>query len=64
MARVTLSHGYALDRDAVAVFDMSYKVMPIGQTKAMWQDLSKAERRLRRGLIPREPTKMRNPLVP
>jgi hypothetical protein len=53
-----------LDRDAVAVFDMSYKVMPIGQTKAMWQDLRKAERRLRRGLIPREPTKMRNPLVP
>ena len=53
-----------MDGDAAAVLDMSYKATPIGRTKSMWQDLRKAERRLRRGPMPREPTKMRNPLVP
>jgi hypothetical protein len=54
-----------VDRDAVAVLNMLWKITPEGAAKAVWWDLKDVKRRLEkgRGLVPKEAVRRRNPLV-
>jgi len=59
-------HGHAVDRDAAAVMNMLWRTTPTGWVKGVWWDVKETKKRLEkgRGLVPRDLTKKRNPLVP
>jgi putative transposase len=58
--------GHAVDRDAAAVLNMLWRATPTGWVKAVWWDVKKVRKRLKkgRGLVPKEAVRRRNPLVP
>ncbi len=57
-------HGHVVDRDAAAVLNMLWKTTPTGWVKAMWWDVKEARKRLKKGIMPKDVAKKRNPLVP
>jgi IS605 OrfB family transposase len=58
--------GHAVDRDVAAVLNMLWRVTPTGWVKAVWWDVKKVRKRLKkeRGLVPKEAMRRRDPLVP
>ncbi len=58
------SHGHAVDRDAVAVLNMLWKITPEGATKALWWDVKEVRKRLKKGIVPREAVRKTNPIIP
>ncbi len=58
--------GHVVDRDAVAVLNMLWKITPEGVVKGVWWDVKEVRKRLKkgRGLVPKEAMRRRNPLVP
>jgi putative transposase len=57
-------HGHAVDRDAAAVLNMLWKITPGGAVKGIWWDVKEVKKRLRKGIMPKDTAKKRNPLVP
>ncbi|MFZ8808787.1 MAG: zinc ribbon domain-containing protein [Pyrobaculum sp.] len=57
-------HGHPVDRDVAAVLNMLWKITPEGATKAVWWNVKEVGKRLRKGIIPKDAAKKRNPLVP
>ena len=57
-------HGHAVDRDASAVLNMLWKTTPTGWVKGVWWDVKEVRKRLRKGIMPKDTAKKRNPLVP
>jgi IS605 OrfB family transposase len=57
-------HGHAVDRDVAAVLNMLWKITPGGAVKSVWWDVKEAKKRLRKGIMPKDTAKKRNPLVP
>lgn len=57
-------HGHVVDRDAAAVLNMLWKTTPTGWVKGIWWDVKEVRKRLRKGIIPKDTAKKRNPLVP
>jgi putative transposase len=57
-------HGHVVDRDVAAVLNMLWKTTPIGWVKATWWDVKEAKKRLKKGIMPKDAAKKRNPLVP
>jgi putative transposase len=55
--------GHAVDRDAAAVLKL-WKITPEGVVKGVWWDVKEARKRLKKGIMPREAVRRRNPLVP
>jgi IS605 OrfB family transposase len=56
--------GHVVDRDAAAVLNMLWKITPEGVVKAVWWDVKEARKRLKKGIMPKDVAKKRNPLVP
>jgi len=56
--------GHAVDRDAAAVLNMLWKTTPEGVVKGVWWDVKEARKRLKKGIMPKDVAKKRNPLVP
>jgi IS605 OrfB family transposase len=56
--------GHAVDRDAAAVLNMLWKTTPEGVVKGVWWDVKEIRKRLKKGIMPREAVRRRNPLVP
>jgi len=56
--------GHVVDRDAAAVLNMLWKTTPTGWVKAVWWDMKEARKRLKKGIMPKDVAKKRNPLVP
>jgi transposase len=56
--------GYVVDRDAAAVLNMLWKTTPTGWVKGVWWDVKEARKRLKKGIVPKEAVRRRNPLVP
>jgi putative transposase len=52
-----------VDRDA-AVLNMLWKTTPTGWVKGVWWDVKEARKRLKKGIVPKDVAKKRNPLVP
>ena len=57
-------HGHVVDRDAAAVLNMVWRATPAGWVKGVWWDVKEAKKRLRKGIMPKDTAKKRNPLVP
>jgi putative transposase len=57
-------HGHAVDRDVTAVLNMLWKITPEGVVKGVWWDVKEVKKRLRKGIMPKDTAKKRNPLVP
>jgi len=57
-------HGHVVDRDAAAVLNMLWKTTPTGWVKAVWWDVKETKKRLKKGIMPKDTAKKRNPLVP
>jgi IS605 OrfB family transposase len=57
-------HGHVVDRDAAAVLNMLWKITPEGVVKGVWWDVKEIRKRLKKGVMPREAVRRRNPLVP
>ena len=57
-------HGHDVDRDHAAVLNMLWKITPEGAAKGVWWDVKEARKRLRKGIMPKDTAKKRNPLVP
>ncbi len=57
-------HGHVVDRDAAAVLNMLWKITPEGVVKGVWWDMKEARKRLKKGIMPKDVAKKRNPLVP
>jgi transposase len=57
-------HGHPVDRDAAAVLNMQWKITPGGAVKGVWWDVKEVKKRLRKGIMPKDTAKKRNPLVP
>jgi len=57
-------HGHVVDRDAAAVLNMMWKTTPTGWVKAVWWDVKETKKRLKKGIMPKDTAKKRNPLVP
>jgi putative transposase len=57
-------HGHVVDRDATAVLNMLWKTTPTGWVKAVWWDVKETKKRLKKGIMPKDAAKRRNPLVP
>jgi len=57
-------HGHVLDRDVAAVLNMLWRVTPTGWVKGIWWDVKEARKRLKKGIMPKDVAKKRNPLVP
>jgi IS605 OrfB family transposase len=57
-------HGHAVDRDATAVLNMLWKITPGSAVKGVWWDVKEVRKRLRKGIMPKDTAKKRNPLVP
>jgi putative transposase len=57
-------HGHVVDRDVAAVLNMLWRTTPTGWVKAVWWDMKEAKKRLKKGIMPRDAAKKRNPLVP
>ncbi len=57
--------GHVVNRDVVAVLNMLWKATPTGWVKAVWWDVKKVRKRLKkgRGLVPKEAVRRRSPLV-
>ncbi len=53
-----------MDRYAVAVLNMLWKIMPEGAAKAVWWEVKEARKRLKKGIVPREAVGWANPVVP
>jgi IS605 OrfB family transposase len=58
------THGHVLDRDVAAVLNMLWRVTPTGWVKGIWWDVKEARKRLKKGIMPKDVAKKRNPLVP
>jgi hypothetical protein len=56
--------GHAVDRDAAAVLNMLWRATPTGWVKGVWWDVKEAKKRLKKGIMPKDAAKKRNPLVP
>jgi putative transposase len=56
--------GHPVDRDAAAVLNMLWKITPEGVVKGVWWDVKEIRKRLKKGIMPREAVRRRNPLVP
>jgi len=56
--------GHVVDRDAAAVLNMLWKITPEGVVKGVWWDVKEARKRLKKGIVPKEAVRRRNPLVP
>jgi len=56
--------GHAVDRDAVAVLNMLWKITPEGVVKGVWWDVKVARKRLNKGIVPKEAVKRTNPIIP
>jgi IS605 OrfB family transposase len=56
--------GHPVDRDAAAVLNMLWKTTPEGVVKGVWWDVKEAKKRLKKGIMPKDTAKKRNPLVP
>ena len=56
-------HGHVVDRDAAAVLNMLWKITPEGVVKGVWWDMKEARKRLKKGIMPKDVAKKRNPLV-
>ena len=54
--------GHAVDRDAAAL-NMLWKTTPIGWVKAVWWDVKKARKRLKK-VVPKEAVGKTNPIIP
>jgi putative transposase len=57
-------HGHAVDRDAAAVLNMLWKITPEGVVKAVWWDVKKVRKRLKKGIVPKETVGKVNPIIP
>jgi len=57
-------HGHVVDRDAAAVLNMLWKTTPTGWVKAVWWDVKKVKKRLKKGIVPKETVGKANPIVP
>jgi len=57
-------HGHVVDRDVAAVLNMLWRVTPTGWVKGVWWDVKEARKRLKKGIMPKDVAKKRNPLVP
>ena len=55
--------GHVVDRDAAAVLNMLWKITPEGVVEGVWWDLKEIRKRLKKGIMPREAVRRRNPLV-
>ena len=58
------SRGHVVDRDAAAVLNMLWKITPEGVVKGVWWDVKETRKRLKKGIVPKEAVRRRNPLVP
>jgi len=56
--------GHVVDRDAAAVLNMLWRITPEGVVKGVWWDVKEVRKRLKKGIMPREAVRRRNPLVP
>jgi putative transposase len=56
--------GHTVDRDAAAVLNMLWKTTPTGWVNTVWWDVKEARKRLKKGIVPKEAVRRRNPLVP
>ena len=56
--------GHIVDRDVAAVLNMLWRTTPTGWVKAVWWDVKEAKKRLKKGIMPKDAAKKRNPLVP
>ncbi|MFZ8837548.1 MAG: hypothetical protein ACO2PM_01150 [Pyrobaculum sp.] len=56
--------GHVVDRDAAVVLNMLWKITPEGVVKGVWWDVKEARKRLKKGIMPKDVAKKRNPLVP
>ncbi|MFZ8840792.1 MAG: hypothetical protein ACO2PM_18135 [Pyrobaculum sp.] len=57
-------HDHAVDRDATAVLNMLWKITPEGVVKAVWWDVKKVRKRLKKGIVPKEAVRKTNPIIP
>jgi transposase len=57
-------HGHAVDRDAAAVLNMPWKITPEGVVKGVWWDVKEARKKPKKGIVPKEAVRRRNPLAP
>jgi putative transposase len=55
--------GHVVDRDAAAL-NMLWKTTPEGVVKGVWWDVKEIGKRLKKGIMPKDVAKRRNPLVP
>jgi IS605 OrfB family transposase len=55
---------HIVDRDVAAVLNMLWRTTPTGWVKAVWWDVKEAKKRLKKGIMPKDAAKKRNPLVP
>jgi hypothetical protein len=53
-----------VDRDTAAVLNMLRKTTLAEWVKAVWWDVKEARKRLKKGIMPKDVAKKRNPLVP
>ncbi len=58
------SRGHVVDRDAAAVLNMLWKIMPEGVVKAVWWEVKEVWKRLGKGIVPREAVRKTNPIIP
>jgi hypothetical protein len=56
--------GHVVDRDAVAVLNMLWKITPEGVVKGVWWDVKEVRKRLNKGIVPSEAVGKANPIVP
>jgi putative transposase len=53
-------HGHVVDRDVAAVLNMLWKTTPTGWVKAVWWDVKKVKKRLKKEIVPREAVRKTN----
>jgi len=53
--------GHVVDRDAVAVLNMLWKITPEGVVKGVWWDVKEVRKRLNKGIVPSEAVGKRIP---
>jgi transposase len=56
--------GHVVDRDAAAVLNMLWKITPEGVVKAVWWDVKKVRKRLKKGIVPKEAVGKANLIIP
>jgi putative transposase len=57
-------HGHVVDRDVAAVLNMLWKTTPTGWVKAVWWDVKKVKKRLKKEIVPKEAVRKTNTIIP